>query len=105
MTHNPKVLVVTDPRTFDGTPYAVADRAVAQITGLVKLTLDVMPETRKMVLNADLSRQMDIGEEPDAKASVLNVKLKEIEKELAEIRKRLETIHRAAGYDPKNPPR
>lgn len=105
MTHQPKILIVTDPRTFDGTAYAVADRAVAQVTGLVKLTLDVMPETRKMVLNADLSRQMDLGDEPDAKASVLNRQLKIIEQELASIRRKLETIHRAAGYDPKHPPR
>lgn len=105
MTHKPQIIVITDPRTFDGTPYAVAERAMGQIIGLLGQTLDVMPETRKMVLNADLERQLAYGQEPNPHASVLTKKLLSIERQMADLRKQLEVIERAAVYDPKHPPR
>jgi hypothetical protein len=58
-----------------------------------------------MVLNADLSRQLDLGQEPGPAISVLNRQMLALEKELAGIRRKLETYERAAGYDPKHPPR
>jgi hypothetical protein len=105
MTHQPKIVVVADPRTFDGTPYAVAERAVSQIAGLLGQALDIMPETRSMVLNADLERQMALGNEPDPTKTLLAGRILAIEKHIAEARKQLEIIQRAAAYDPKHPPR
>jgi hypothetical protein len=103
MTHTPRHFTVTDPRTFDGTPYEVAERAVAQTLGLVNVVLDTMPATEKMVLNAELSRQLALGDEPDPHASALRRKLHAVQFKTADVARELEIIRRAAGYDPKNP--
>jgi hypothetical protein len=105
MTHSPRHLVITDPRTFDGSPYEVAERAVAQTAGLLTVVLDTMPLTEKMVVNADMSRQIAIGEDPDPAASALRRRLQQAHLKLADAARDLEIIRRAAGYDPRNPPR
>lgn len=108
MTHQPYTFVVTDPRTFDGNSYEVAGRALAQLRGLYALIELSIEPTRLMVRNAELSRQIDNDEAPDAAAWESGPQariLREISDNASETREMLRVLERAASYNPKDPPR
>lgn len=101
--------VVVEPESFEGTPYEVAERALQQVDALVCLASTTLVQSERMVLNAQLSR--NLYETPDdARAnewdsSVQRRKLDAISAQLDEAHKQLSLLARAAGYDPQNPPR
>lgn len=105
MPHPPKAVTIIDPRMFDGTPYEVVGRAIRQTAALIALTVETMHPLRRMVLNAELERQMALGAEPDPDNSIQWRQLSEMTEQLVAMERKLEIIERAATYDPKHPPR
>lgn len=104
MLNPPKHFTIVDPRTFDGNPYEVAERAILQTTALLNLAVNSIDSTAMMALNSDLERQLALGEESDPTTSVLFRRLCGIQVQLSELARQLEVIRRAAVYDPKHPP-
>ena len=49
---------MVDPRAIDGDPYEVAERAVAQAEGLVKVLQWTIDAAKLMARNAEMERQM-----------------------------------------------
>ena len=104
MTHMPKQFAVADPRTFDGGPYEVADRAVAQTAAIVALAFETAQDARIMARNAELERQ----ETPDAVAwddSAEGKRWTNVEQLLAAVQADLTILRRVASYNPKRPAR
>lgn len=104
MTHIPKQFAVADPRTFDGNPFEVADRAVAQTEAVVALAAETAIDARVMARNAELERQddpnavgWDEGAEGRRWATVLQL--------LDSAQSNLVILRRVASYNPKRPPR
>lgn len=58
---NTRTITITDPREFDGDPYQVAERAVAQIKGLMLLVAENLDAVDKMARNAELERLLSAG--------------------------------------------
>ena len=97
--------VVADPRSFEGTPYEVAARAVAQLGALVALTTETLDASEVMIRNAELSRNLYETPE-DARAdewenSPQGRKLAGVREKLEALRKELSVLQRAAGFDPR----
>lgn len=108
MTHEPQRFVVTDPRTFDGNAFEVAQRAVDQVLALARLTELSLGPTVLMARNAELERQMALGDEPDAAAWEQSTQAKQFASAVAELQnaqRRLRVLRRAVAFDPKHPPR
>lgn len=108
MTHQPKTFTIADPRSFDGDPFDVAERAALQTAALFKLATESLEGTRLMVRNAELERQLLTGAECDAPGFDTSPQGKKLAA-LAELGngavRTLETLAKAAAYNPKNPPR
>lgn len=98
-----------DPsRTFDGTPYEAAQKAVVQTSQVVKLLQRAVADTTIQVRNAHMQRSLDTGGDPDAEGwedSAQKRLLVGFSNSLNHMYIRLGTLHKAAGYDPKNPPK
>lgn len=108
MTHEPQKFVVADPRTFDGTPFEVAGRAVAQLRGLVKLVELSTPPAEAMARNAQMSRDIEaemVGLGPPWEETPQGRIFAKLRKQTEETLHALEALERAASYDPKHPPR
>lgn len=108
MPQTTRTFTIIDPRTFDGNPFEVAQRAAQQSAALSKLLGGTFDGVRLMIRNAELERQLQSGEKPDPKkwedgpqAAALTLMASEV----SALTKRLEAISRAAGYDPKHPPK
>ncbi len=102
MTH--QTFTVTDPREFAGDPYEVAELSVAQIIGLLGLVDSLMFRTKLMVRNAEMERRLHRGDPADAGGwdeSAEGRKWATLEAELSQLAKLLETLRRAAGFDPR----
>lgn len=54
-----KNFIYTDPRSFDGDPYQVAERAVQQAQALVTLAAQAVTDAEIMARNAELERDID----------------------------------------------
>lgn len=103
-----KTFTITDPRDYDGNPFEVAERAVQQSAAVAKLLGTTFDSMRLMVRNAELERQIQIGERPDPRkwedgpqAASLTLMASEVET----LVRRFDALSRAAGFDPKHPPR
>jgi hypothetical protein len=108
MTQNIQRFTVVDPRAMDGNPYEVGARGIAQLRGILRIAELSLPAVELMARNAELERQMVDGDEPDAiswPASPQGRKFERIKLDLARMSTELSVLERAAGYDPKNPPR
>lgn len=107
MPHEPQKFVVTDPRSFDGNVYEVAQRAVAQLRALERLIeLSLLP-AEIMARNAELERQMTDGGEPDAPSwadSPQGRMFARIREQNQRVIKALDSLERAVSYDPRHPP-
>lgn len=104
-----KTITVADPLTFDGTPYEAAGRACAQAAAVAEIALDLTKQAQVMARNAQLSRNL-LETPEDARASEWpeSAQARSFDKaaEAAEeVVARLETLTRAASFDPKHPPR
>lgn len=108
MIQQPKHVVITDPREYDGNPYEVAERAFLQAQGVAQLLYLTVEYAKLMARNAEMEREMALGGEPNAAAfpkSAQGVKLSTLSKQVRSIDKTLEALRRAAAYDPMHPPK
>jgi hypothetical protein len=108
MPYEPKNFTVVDPRTMEGNPYDVAERAIHQANAVCAVLQHVLEGARLMARNAELSRQMALGQEPDVDAWEANPQAAMLDKILADTeqaKERLKVLARAVGYDPINPPK
>ena len=104
----PVTFTVTDPRTFDGDPYEVAERALKQAAAVAGVLERMLDAADKMARNAEMERAFALHEEPQGSEwpnTPQGSKMARIHKTTVEIRKALTVLSRAAGYNPKNPPR
>lgn len=102
----PKNLVVLDPRTFDGDPYQVAVRSIQQLIALLDVLGENLDTSALMVRNADLEKELALGNKlGDAGKlwhdSPLGRQLLIISKQLEDSKRRLGSIEKAVGFDPK----
>lgn len=94
----------TDPREFDGDPFEVADRAVAQIKGVIDVALTLAPATILMVRNAELERRIIRDEDPDAAGwpeTTEGRRWSDIEADLRSATDKLTVLQRVAAFNPK----
>jgi hypothetical protein len=104
MTHLTQSFVIADPRTFDGDPYEVAERAVAQLQGLLTLVEQATGPTLLMVRNAELERQLAGGDDPSVKAfedSTQGRRWVEFRESVQTARNDLNILRRVASFNPK----
>lgn len=113
MTTHPvkQVAIVIDPRDFDGDPYQVAQRAVAQARALATILAENLDAVSKMARNAELERLLAVG---GLTADELRVKahawddgpqgrsLTELSESAQTIAKRLAVLEKAVSYNPKS---
>lgn len=106
-----RTVTITDPREFDGDPYQVAERAVAQIKGLTLLLIENLDAVDKMARNAELERLLASGsidtEELRKQAlgwpeSPQGRKLSIAEERLQAIVNDLTSLERAVAYNPRS---
>jgi hypothetical protein len=108
MTPRERHFTVADPRDFDANPFEVGDRAVAQIDGLLLIAEGLIPASELMARNAEMTRRVDLGQEPEGDRWVTEPQGRQwqaIKDELAALRKRLRVVRAATAFDPKNPPK
>lgn len=108
MPRQPRTFSVVDPRTMDGNPYDVAERAAKQAAGIAALLAQTIEEAELMIRNAELSRQLVFEQDPDPEAWANGpqaAKLKEAFASAEAIHRSLAALARAAGYDPLHPPK
>jgi hypothetical protein len=108
LTHKTQSFTITDPRSFDGNPYEVAIRSIEQAAGLATLYKKALDDAFVMVRNAEMERQLALGDDADPTAFRDGPQGKQIinfQGEIAAQLIRFKGLTMAAGYDPKNPPR
>lgn len=103
---NDRTITIQDPRRFDGNPYQVAERAIRQLSGLLVVALDAWEPTDLMLRNAELERQLALGNalhNPAAEwpESPQGSKLSLARSHVAQAGLILRPLERAAAYDPK----
>lgn len=106
MTHKTESFVLADPRDFDGDPYEVAERAVAQLEGVLRVFEATVPATILMVRNAELERQIATGTDPSVPAydeSTQGRKWAALREQIDGLRKELALLRRVAAYNPRAP--
>lgn len=108
MTQNPQHFTIVDPRDFEGDPFEVADRAVAQLQGLVALTDEAIESARLMARNAELERQCQRDEDCDAVGwddTAEGKRWAKVRVNLGVVKADLGILRRVAGFNPKRPPK
>jgi hypothetical protein len=108
LSHTARSFTITDPRTFDGNPFEVAQRSALQSAAIAKLLGGTFEGVRLMVRNAELERQLQSGEQPDPKQwedGPQGTALTKMADDVSSLTKKLEAVARAAGFDPKHPPK
>lgn len=103
-----KHITIADPRTFDGNPFEVAARSVAQLEGLIMFTRAAVPTAELMARNSEMTRRIDAGEPPEGDRwaeEPQGRQWKALRDELERVEKRLRAMKQAAGHDPKHPPK
>lgn len=104
MTH--QTFTTVDPRQFDGDPYDVASKGVAQLKGILEVASKLVEPTRLMVRNAEMERRLARGEDAGAAEwdeSAESRTWDTVEDTLEQLRARLAILERAAGFNPKAP--
>lgn len=108
MPHDPKNFVIADPRGFDGDCFEVADRAVAQLQGLLQITEEALASARLMARNAELERQCQRDEDCDAVGwddTAEGKRWAKVRVNLGVVKADLGILRRVAGFNPKRPPK
>lgn len=103
-----KTFTLADPRSFDGDPFEVAARSVAQALALLALCHKALEGASLMARNAELERQAQRKEDLDPAAwesGPQAARLKAARADIFRITNELAPVQAAAGYDPKNPPK
>jgi hypothetical protein len=97
---------VADPRTFDGDPYEVAERAVRQAAAVAAILKQAIDSAYLMARNAQMERDLVASGECDAYAydeSAEGRRFATIKAEVENVESRLKPLTRAVGYNPKQP--
>lgn len=94
--------VVADPRTFDGDPYEVAGRAVAQAGALTALLKRAVTDARVMARNSELERQpLDEMDVSLFEEGIHGKKFDTILETLERLQREFRALEAAAKFDPK----
>lgn len=104
MPHEPKHIVITDPRTHDGDPFDVAERAVAQLEALNLHTLEAVAPAKLMARNAELERQCQRDEPLDAPGwpkTAEGRRWQAVEDSLRDVARSLDALRKVAAFNPK----
>jgi hypothetical protein len=110
-TENPfptRTFTVADPRTFDGDPFEVAERAVAQAAAVAGVLDQMLDAANKMARNAEMERAFIAHEEPQGSEwhnTPIGKRFEEVHQKAASIYKTLGYLKVAAGYNPRKPPK
>jgi hypothetical protein len=99
---------ISDPRDFDGDPFEVAERAARQSLALVDLLTDSLASADVMARNAEMERQLLRAEDADApgwEGTPQGRQFKAAEQDVKNLRTRLGVLARAAGFNPRKPPK
>lgn len=97
---------IADPRTFDGNPYEVAERAVRQAEAVAKLLSETVESAKIMARNAEMERELTRGEDPlpvEWENGPHGRKFDEVGSAAAAAQKALKMLAQSAGFDPKRP--
>lgn len=108
MTHDTQTIIVADPRTFDGNPYEVAYRACHQAAAIAGILQKSIADAEVMARNAEMERNLIDSEDPraaDWDDSPQGKRFAELSGHAQRSAQVLETLARAASYDPKHPPK
>ena len=103
-----RTFTVANPKDFDGNPFEVAERAVAQLEGLASILAEALPPAELMARNAEMTRRLDAGEEPEGDRWAETPQggyWRAVREELDRIQYRLRVLKRSAGYDLRHPPK
>lgn len=106
MTHQTQTFSIADPRTFDGDPFEVADRAVAQAEGLAKLLERAIEDARVMARNAEMERELMRNDEPAPirwEDGPHGKRFENIRDRAQASVRELGVLRKAAGFNPKRP--
>jgi hypothetical protein len=102
----PSTFTITDPATYEGTPYEVAYRALTQVQGLALIASHALSQSETMVRNAELSRNLyytpDDARAEEWDASIQKRKLDSAAADLDRIAKELSVLAKAAAFDPRS---
>ena len=104
----PKNLTILDPRTFDGDPFTVAQRAAEQAEALVKLAAEQAELAELMHRNSFMEAILQAGDELTPGAwdnSPYSTKWADVKNDLLSVVGSMRSLGGAAGYDPKHPPK
>lgn len=107
-----QTLTITDPREFEGDPYQVAERAIQQTRALALILLDSIVAVDLMARNAELERQLALGTDSEAlrraaagwPESPQGRKLQKLSEAVREAAEGLQSLEKAAAYNPKAAP-
>lgn len=106
MSDSTQQFAVADPRTFDGDPFEVAERAVRQAAAVASVLSAAVEGAYIMARNAELERQLIASGDCDAVAweeSAQNKRWASVNEDVATIQKNLTVLVRAAGFNPRAP--
>jgi len=101
-----QTFTLVDPRSLDGDPFDVAERAVRQAEALTRLLAQSINGARLMARNAQLERELLQTGECDAPAYDLSAEGRSFDAlsdTVKEIERKLGVLARAAGFNPKAP--
>lgn len=104
----PMTFTVADPRTFEGDPYEVAERALKQAAATAAILEKMLDGADRMARNAEMERAFANQEEPKGsewRSTPQGRQVKSVMEATAAIKKRLAALAVAAAYNPKKPPR
>lgn len=105
---DPIDIVITDPRNFDGDPYEVAERAIAQAQGALEAYAAALTGAFLMARNADMERNFALGLPPAGSSYSKGPQGRQFEKLTAageESARILGVLRTAVAFDPKHPPK
>lgn len=101
-----QTFTIADPRTFDGDPFEVAERAVRQSEAVARILTQTIDGSRLMARNAQLERELLATGECDAPAyeqSAEGRRFTALKESIQEVERQLGILARAAGFNPKSP--
>jgi hypothetical protein len=104
MSESQQTITYTDPRFFDGEPFEVAEKAVRQAEEAVELSQRALNDAEVMARNAELERQLIVGDECDASTwptSAQGRQYATIRERVEKNRRILALLRQAAAFNPR----
>lgn len=99
-----QTFTITDPRTFDGDPYEVAERAMRQAHGVSVILDEMLDAAYRMARNAEMERSFANHEDPKGSefdSTPLGKRLRKTMTDVTDFRNTLRSLAIAAGYNPR----